>query len=148
AMLELIGQELGQYRIERKINEGAMATIFRVYQPNLNRDVAIKVLPPAFVVQDFRFVKRFQREANLIARLDHPHIVPVYNFGVDRNYSYIVMRSVPGGFTLKRLLYQPLDLKRTVDLIDQIAGALDYAHQQGIIHRDIKYPQLLRLLPH
>ena len=137
-MLELIGLDLGQYRIERKINEGAMATIFKAYQPTLNRYVAIKVLPPAFVTQDTRFIKRFQREANLIARLDHPHIVPVYDFGIDRNYSYIVMRYVPGGFTLKRLLYQPLQLKQAVALIGQIAEALDYAHRQGIIHRDVK----------
>jgi serine/threonine-protein kinase len=137
-MLGLVGQELGQYHIEQKINEGAMAAIFRAYQPSLKRHVAIKVLPPAFVTQDSRFAKRFQREANLIARLDHPNIVPVYDFGIEGNYSYIVMRYVPDGFTLNRLMLHPLDCEQALALISQIARGLNYAHQRGIIHRDVK----------
>jgi serine/threonine protein kinase len=142
-MLELIGQELGQYRITEKIGEGGMAAVFKAYQPNLERYVAIKVLPPAYARQNPVFVKRFQREAKSFAQLNHPHILAVYDYGIERDYSYIVMRYVEGAQTLARLIPLCLSDERIFDLTRQIAEALTYAHNRGIIHRDVKPSNIL-----
>jgi len=91
-MEELIGQKLGQYHIEAKIGIGGMASVFKAYQPSLERYVALKVQPPSFASKNPIFVKRFEREAKSVARLHHPNILPVYDFGIERDYSYIVMR--------------------------------------------------------
>lgn len=137
-MLELIGKSLGQYCIEAKIGEGGMAVVFRAYQANLKRYVALKILPPSLPAQDPKFFKRFQREAEAIARLSHPNILPAYEFGVDQGYSYIAMRYVEGGQTLSQVMRQPLSQERAIELISQIGQALDYVHQKGVIHRDLK----------
>ncbi|HXW01258.1 MAG TPA: serine/threonine-protein kinase, partial [Anaerolineae bacterium] len=142
-MEELIGKELGQYRIEAKLGEGGMASVFKAYQPSLNRYVAIKVLPPHFVAKDPSFSKRFQREAEAIARLQHPNILPVYDFGIDQNYSYLVMRYVEGGQTLNEALGLSLSMEQIISLISQVAHALAYAHQHGVIHRDVKPSNVL-----
>ena len=136
-MEELIGQELGQYRIEAKIGAGGMAAVFKAYQPSLNRYVAIKVLLVHLVSQSPDLTRLFGREAEAIARLRHPHILPVYNYETDGHYNYIVMQYVEGGQTLKRVMGRPLSLERTVDLIGQVAGALHHAHQHGMVHRDV-----------
>ena len=99
-MEELVGKQLGQYRIEAILGRGVMATVFRAYQPSLDRYVAIKVLPPSFA-ENPTFIQRFQREAKAIARLYHPNILPVYDSGIDRDYSYIVMRLVEGARSLR-----------------------------------------------
>lgn len=142
-MEELIGKKLGQYHIEAKIGEGGMAVVFKAYQTNLKRYVALKVLPPSFAAQDPDFTKRFQREAESIARLNHPNILPVYDFGVARGYSYIAMRYVEGGQTLNQVIRQPLSQERAIELISQIGNALAYAHKEGIIHRDLKPSNVL-----
>ncbi len=143
-MQELIGTILDdQYRIEAKIGQGGMAAIFRAYQFSLERHVAIKVLPPSFVAEDPSFVERFQREARAIANLNHPNILPVHDFGVYQDYSYIVMRYVEGGQTLAHLMRHPLSPERAIHLISQIAEALAYAHSRGIIHRDVKPNNIL-----
>ena len=143
-MHELIGTILGsQYRIEAKIGQGGMAAVFRAYQLSLDRHVAIKVLPPSFAAKDPDFVKRFQREAKSVAQLNHPNILPVYDFGVDQDYSFIVMRYVEGGQTLSQMLRHPVSHERGIHLVSQIADALAYAHSRGIIHRDVKPSNVL-----
>jgi serine/threonine-protein kinase len=140
---ELIGKELGQYRIEAKIGQGGMAAVFKAYQPSLNRYVAIKVLLPHLVTERPDLIRLFSREAEAIARLRHPHILPVYNYETDDHYNYIVMQYVEGGQTLKRLMDRPLSLERTIDLISQVAGALHHAHQHDMVHRDVKPGNIL-----
>lgn len=142
-MDELIGKTLGQYRIETKIGSGGMATVFKAYQASLDRYVAIKVLPPSFASQNPVFVERFQREAKAIARLNHPNILPVYDFGVDHDYSYIVMRYVEGAQTLGQIIPYALRTEWIVYLISQVANALTYAHHRGVVHRDVKPSNIL-----
>jgi serine/threonine protein kinase len=142
AMENLIGQTLGQYKIIEQIGEGGMATVFRAYQPGLNREVAVKVLPP-YVAKKPGFTDRFMREAQAIGNLNHPNILPVHDSGQDKEYSYIVMRYVPNARTLAHLMAEKLAPEKIVQLISQIAAALDHAHQAGIIHRDIKPSNIL-----
>ncbi|HRV96938.1 MAG TPA: serine/threonine-protein kinase, partial [Anaerolineae bacterium] len=141
-MQSLIGHSLGQYRIIEQIGEGGMATVFKAYQPSLERDVALKVLPPSFAKKG-DFSERFSREAKAIANLHHPNILPVYDSGQDKGYSYIAMRYIEYAATLADRMKKGLSPKRVVDLITQIAAALDHAHQAGIIHRDIKPSNVL-----
>jgi serine/threonine protein kinase len=137
----LVGQTLGQYRMVERIGRGGMATVYKAYQPALDRYVAVKVLP-AYLAHAPAFAARFRREAKAIAKLNHPHILPVHDVGQEGELSYIVMRYVEGG-TLKKMLGRPLALEKVVDIIAQIGDALDYAHQQGIVHRDIKPANVL-----
>jgi Tol biopolymer transport system component/tRNA A-37 threonylcarbamoyl transferase component Bud32 len=141
-MTDLIGQTLGQYRIIEQIGEGGMATVYKAYQPGLDRYVAIKVLPPLHAKQP-GFSERFEREAKAIANLNHPNILPVFDSGQQDGYTFIAMRYVEGATTLKTVMGPSLDLGQAVNLIGQIAAALDYAHQQGIVHRDVKPSNVL-----
>jgi hypothetical protein len=141
-MVDLIGQTLGQYRIIEHIGQGGMATVYKAYQPSLDRYVAVKVLPPYFAHEP-GFAMRFTREARAIARLNHPNILSIYDFGQEGDLSYIVMKFVEAG-TLKDIMDdEPLPLDVTADIIRQIAGALDHAHQRGILHRDVKPSNVL-----
>jgi serine/threonine protein kinase len=136
--MDLSGATLGPYRITREIGRGGMAIVYEAYQASLNRTVAIKVLPQQFTF-DREFVARFQREARSAARLSHPNIVPIYDVGQQDGWHYIVMRFLAGeplSALASRQGRMPLD--RAIHIIEQIASALDYAHAQGIIHRDIK----------
>ena len=137
----LVGRTLGQYEIREEIGRGGMATVYKAYQPSLGRYVAIKVLPPYHADADI-FIARFIREARAVARLEHPHILPIYDFGREGELSYIVTKYVEGG-TLKDQLGHPFDLQRAASIIAQVASALDYAHDQGIIHRDVKPSNIL-----
>jgi Tol biopolymer transport system component/tRNA A-37 threonylcarbamoyl transferase component Bud32 len=140
-MTDLIGHTIGQYQIIERIGKGGMADVYKAYQPGLDRYVAIKILPEYFL-RDETFLARFQREAKAIAKLSHSHILPVYDFGQQDNLTYIVMQYVEAG-TLKNMLGEPLDLNLAAEIIDQVADALDYAHEQGIIHRDVKPSNVL-----
>jgi serine/threonine protein kinase/formylglycine-generating enzyme required for sulfatase activity len=137
----LTGHTLGHYQLLERLGRGGMATVYKAYQPGLDRYVAVKILP-TYMARDSDFSARFRREARAIARLNHPNILPVYDFGQDKGLNYIVMRYVEAG-TLKELLGQPLDLRTTLDIISQVGGALDYAHQEGVIHRDVKPSNVL-----
>ncbi len=137
----LIGQTLGQYQIVEQIGKGGMATVFKAYQPGLDRYVAIKILP-AYYAHEEGFSERFVREAKAIARLDHPHILPVHDFGQSDGLSYIVMKYVAGG-TLKDRLGRPLTPQGALAILKQIAAALDHAHELGILHRDVKPGNIL-----
>lgn len=142
-MDELIGQRLGWYEVETRLGSGGMATVYKAYQPSVGRYVAIKVLPR----QDSReyqiFSTRFMQEAQLVARLEHPHILPVYDFGETNQYLYLVMRLVQAGTLWDRFHGQPFPLDDVQQIIVQIGDALDYAHSRGIIHRDIKPKNIL-----
>ncbi len=136
------GQMLGQYRIEAPMGQGGMATIYRATQSRLGRVVAIKMLHPAFV-QDAAFLTRFEREAQIVARLDHPHIVPVYDFSDYNGQPYLVMKFIDGT-TLKQLIESgPVAPAEIIRVLTPIADALDYAHRQGVLHRDIKPSNIL-----
>ncbi len=145
----LIGTTLGKYKILATLGQGGMAHVYRAHQENLDREVAIKVLPPWYAA-DRNFVERFNQEARLVARLSHPNIVTIHDFSEEDGHLYIVMQLVDGG-TLKHLLdalrtgnqngvrgTSTLDVLETNRIFQQIASALAYAHEKGIIHRDIK----------
>ena len=131
------GENVGPYRIIEQLGQGGMATVFKAYHPALDRYVAIKVLHPAFK-EDPNFLARFQREARIVAKLEHPHIVPVYDFSEHRGMAYLVMRYVEGQ-TLKVYLQEgSLPPERILEILKPVAEALSYAHEQGVLHRDIK----------
>ena len=140
-MASLTGNTLGSYRILEQIGRGGMATVYKAYQPSLDRYIAVKILPPQLSLEP-GFSKRFGREARSVAKLEHPHILAVHDFGQEEDLSYIVMPYVDAG-TLKDLMGQPLHPSQIADLIGQIAEALDHAHQHGIVHRDIKPSNVL-----
>ena len=134
--------KIGRYEVKSEIAKGGMATVFHAYDPNFERDVAIKVLPHA-MLHDPQFRTRFEREAKMIALLEHPAIVPVYDFGEESGQPYIVMRYMAGGSLAGRLDQGPLSLTETVQIINRLAPALDAAHARNIIHRDLKPGNIL-----
>jgi len=134
----MIGTKIGPYEIIQELGRGGMATVYRAYHPGMDRFVAIKIIHRALAT-DKAGVERFRREARLIARLEHPHLLPVYDYAPDHDPPYIVMRYLEGG-TLKDVLDEKrlLPLGEVAHLMRQIASAMDYAHRQGVVHRDIK----------
>lgn len=134
--------KIGRYEIRTELGRGGMATVFQAYDPNFERDVAIKVLPEVFL-HDPQFRARFEREAKTIALLEHPAIVPVYDFGDSGGQPFIVMRYMSGGTLTERLAQGPMSLEETARIISRLAPALDAAHARGIIHRDIKPGNIL-----
>lgn len=138
-----IGKTLGSYRLVEQIGQGGMATVFKAYQPSMDRYVAVKILPSHFT-QDATFVARFTQEARVLAKLEHPHILPVYDYGEQEGITYLVMRYVEAG-TLHDLIAQhgTLPLREIARLMGQVGRALGYAHDQGVIHRDIKPSNVL-----
>ena len=142
-MTELVGQTLGPYRLTEQIGLGGMATVYKAYQASVDRYVAVKVLPRQFA-EDPTFMGRFEQEARTIAKLEHPHILPVHDYGEQKRITYLVMRFVEAG-TLKDLIasQSPLSPEECLRIVQQVGGALDYAHSQGVIHRDIKPSNVL-----
>jgi formylglycine-generating enzyme required for sulfatase activity/tRNA A-37 threonylcarbamoyl transferase component Bud32 len=140
-MPDLVGQRLGQYRIDARVARGATSTIYKAYQEKLDRYVAVKVLSPHFIDEP-GFLDRFYQEARAVARLDHPNILPVYDFDQVGEIVYIVMKYVNTG-TLRNVMHGPLDLPYTLEIITQVGLALGYAHKQGVVHRDIKPGNIL-----
>lgn len=133
---------IGRYQIKTEIARGGMATVYHAYDPRFERDVAIKVLPRA-LLHDPQFRVRFEREAKTIALLEHPAIVPVYDFGEEGEQPYIVMRLMAGGSLTDRLHKGPLGLQETAQIITRLASALDAAHARNIVHRDLKPGNIL-----
>lgn len=137
----LEGSSLGRYRLIERIGRGGMASVFRAHDPELDRTVAIKVLP-SFRQEDPTFVERFRREAQAVAALNHPNIVQIYDFGDDKGFMYIVMEHVPGG-TLHDKMGSRFTVEEVLRHIGPVADALEHAHNQGIIHRDVKPSNIL-----
>ncbi|MCP5100839.1 MAG: protein kinase [Chloroflexi bacterium] len=137
-MEDLTGKQLGPYQVVSPLGEGGMASVYKAFQPSVDRYVALKVLPQHYA-KDPEFVTRFTQEARVIANLQHPHILPVHDFGETDGYTFMAMRFIRGGTLSEWMLKnQPLSMPQIRRIISQIGDALDYAHSQGVIHRDIK----------
>ncbi|GGO09873.1 hypothetical protein GCM10010116_19800 [Microbispora rosea subsp. aerata] len=139
----LVGRRLGDYTIEAAVGRGGMATVYRARDQRLGRAVALKVLAPQ-LAHDDRFRDRFVRESRLVASIDHPNIIPVYEAGERDGLLFIAMRYVEGS-DLRELVQTegPLPVGRANPLFAQIAAALDAAHAHGLVHRDVKPANIL-----
>jgi serine/threonine-protein kinase len=135
-------EKIGRYQIEEEIGRGGMATVYISRDPQFGREVAIKVLPREFT-HNPHFRERFEREAQAIAQLEHSAIVPVYDYGQEEGRTFLVMRMMKGGTLADRINDGPLPLKDAARILDQVAAALDVAHQRGVIHRDVKPGNIL-----
>ena len=132
------GEKVGAYILGKQLGQGGMATVYLGHHPQLDRQVAIKVMHQNFL-DDEGFVARFKREAQIVAKLNHPHIVPVYDYDEHDGQPYLVMKYIQGWTLKKQLIKDPLDLEGIMqNVMSAIGDALNYAHEQGILHRDIK----------
>ena len=136
------GTTLGPFRIIALLGRGGMASVYKAYQAKLDRHVALKVLPQEFL-HDPTFAKRFEREAMVVAKLEHPNIVPIYDYGIDDGIPWMSMRMLPVGSLADLLKQGRLDRRRVVAILTQVAEALDHAHANGVIHRDVKPSNVL-----
>lgn len=147
-MAELIAALIAdRYRIERKLGQGAFGQVFLARDTSLgDRAVALKLLHPVYAI-DPAAVQRFRREANLLAQLDHPALVPIYDAGLAGDQLFLVMRYLPGGSLAQALMAggqpSPLPPDRVLALLRDLADGLDHAHAAGVIHRDLKPSNLL-----
>lgn len=136
------GALLGRYRLEERIGAGGMAEVWRALDLGLERNVALKVMSPDAVAGDASFVPRFLREAKLSARLEHPHILPIYDFGQVDELLFLVMPLLSGG-TLRDRAREGVPGILAMEWLKALASALDYAHGEGIVHRDVKPANVL-----
>jgi polar amino acid transport system substrate-binding protein len=143
-MPHLDGKTLGHYHLIEPIGQGGMAEIYRAYQPSVKREVVVKVLSPT-LHDDPSFVQQFTQEVDVIAHLQHPQIIPVYDFGQHGEDLYIVMAYMRGGTLADRIDQSPQGLpdEETLRMIDLIANGLDYAHSKNVLHRDLKPNNIL-----
>ncbi len=138
----LVGQKVGGYEVLRELKRGGMATIYLARQSSIGREVVLKTLSP-LLLGDPTFMERFTREAATTARLQHPHIIPIYDYGQVGERPYVVMAYISGGSLEDLLTGGPLPLDVTVRILGQVAQALDFAHGFGVIHRDVKPANIL-----
>jgi serine/threonine protein kinase len=136
-------EKIGRYEIKSELGRGGMATVYRGYDPRFEREVAIKVLPPEMLHADPQFRLRFEREAKIIAQLEHPSIVPVYDVGEENDQPYFVMRYMSGGSLSERIKKTTLSIEEATRIFEQIAPGMDEAHLKGIVHRDLKPGNIL-----
>ncbi|MCC6500151.1 MAG: serine/threonine protein kinase [Anaerolineales bacterium] len=135
-------KKIGRYEIQSEIGRGGMAAVYLAHDPNFRRNVAVKLVS-GNLEQHTGFRERFEREAQLIARIEHPAIVPVYDFGEHDGQLYLVMRHMPGGTLADKIKKSIFTLRDATQLLAQLAPALDAVHSQGIVHRDLKPANVL-----
>src|SRR5712692_5123650 len=136
-MLLSVGDNLGHYEVRGSLGAGGMGEVYRVRDCKLDRDVALKVLPESFANHPDRLA-RFQREARVLASLNHPNIAAIYGLEESNGVRGLIMELVEGPTLAERIAQGPLPAAEAVELARQLAGALDYAHDKGIVHRDLK----------
>ncbi len=138
------GSNLGPYRIIEPIGRGGMASVFKAYEASLDRYIALKVLPPEFM-HDPTFAERFTREAQTVARLEHPQIIPIYAYDIDSvtGTPWMAMRLIAGGSLSQRIKRGRVAPAESTRILKEVADALDYAHGAGVIHRDVKPQNIL-----
>jgi serine/threonine-protein kinase len=139
---DLIGKTIGGCEIQDVIGRGGMATVYRAHQVSMHRPIAIKVLPQQYVTDD-TYLQRFNQEVKIVSQLEHRNIVPVHDYGQYNGRPYIVMRYMSGGSVDDLLANGALDIEMIVNIIDQIAPALDFAHSKNVLHRDLKPSNVL-----
>ena len=140
-MQEIIGQSIGRYQITASLGEGGMASVYKAYDSKLDRDVAVKLIA-IDAGTDAKVVRQFEKESRALAKLNHPNIIPILDFGKAPEWLYMVMPLIEGG-TLKERLGAPMPCVEAAGLLAPIAKALAYAHEKGIIHRDVKPSNIL-----
>jgi DNA-binding SARP family transcriptional activator/WD40 repeat protein len=140
--LDVGGAPLRGYRLLERVGVGGYGAVWRAIQPEVGRDVAIKSIHP-HLANDPAFIRRFEAEAQLVARLEHPHVVPLYDYWREPGGAYLVMRFLRGGSLADALAQDPLRVERVARLVDQVGSALAAAHRQGVIHRDVKPSNIL-----
>lgn len=138
----LPAQGVRGYELKEPLDEGAYGTLYRAVQPAIMREVAVKVIRRQYA-DNPEFIRRFEAEAQTVARLEHPHIVPLYDYWRDPDGAYLVMRYMRGGSLLSALKAGPWSAERAAALLEQLAGSLAYAHYHGVVHRDIKPGNIL-----
>lgn len=138
-----IPEKIGRYEIKSELGRGGFATVYLAYDPRFEREVAIKFLPPELIHADPQFRARFERETKIIAQLEHPAIVPVYDVGEENHQPYFVMRNMGGGSLSERIKGKTYSIEEAIKLLEQIAPGLDEAHSKGIVHRDLKPANIL-----
>ena len=143
-MTDLAGQYLGRYYLAERLGEGGMAVVYKAHDTRLERDVAIKIIRSGAFSTDAlgEVLKRFEREAKSLAKLSHPNIVKVHDYGEHEGSPYLVMEYMPGG-TLRKILGKPIPWQIALRLLLPVARGVEYAHQRGIVHRDIKPANIL-----
>src|SRR5262245_50189917 len=127
---DLAGKTLGQYELGEMLGQGGMATVYLAHQTSIGRTVAIKVMPSYFM-GEANFLQRFEREVKVIAGLQHPRVLPVYDYGQVEGRPYIVMAYMPGGTLSEKIKQGPMPLDEVSRIISQIGEGLDHAHKKG-----------------
>ncbi len=133
----MIGTTISHYKVLEKIGEGGMGEVYRAEDTNLSREVAIKVLPEQFT-QDPQRLARFEREAKLLAQLNHPNIAAIHSFEHSDEIHFLVLELVPGETLSERVAKGPLPVEEALEVCRQIAEGVEAAHEKGVIHRDLK----------
>ena len=137
ANLDLTGRRVGRYEIRSLLGRGGMGAVYRAYDANLDRHVAVKILPPHLVTDTDR-VRRFVQEAKSASALNHPHVISIYDIGQEESIHYIAMELVEGATLRERLSGTAMELKRALVIGEEIAEAIGAAHAAGVVHRDLK----------
>jgi WD40 repeat protein/serine/threonine protein kinase len=139
---EGVSQRVRGFELLEPLGEGRFGTVYRAHQPALQREVAVKVIKPEHA-NNPEFVRRFESDAQMIARLEHPNIVPLHDYWREPGRAFIVMRLMSGGNLAKKIGNEPQDFTAVAELVDQVASGLAFAHRHGIIHGDLKPTNIL-----